>query len=148
MIYDVNTIANYIVNYSIDNSNPVSNLKLQKLLYYVQANFLVNKNTPCFGEDITHWRHGPVVVNVYSKFKKYFNNNILDKQELTNNQLDNNDILLIEKVINSYSNTSAWEMVAKTHSEAPWIETNNNSTININYIKNYFQNNPEKLLSD
>ena len=28
-------VANYIVNYCIDSGHPVSNLKLQKLLYYV-----------------------------------------------------------------------------------------------------------------
>ena len=57
-IYNALDIARYIINYSIDNSYPVSNLKLQKLLYYVQANFLVNKNKQCFYQEILNWDYG------------------------------------------------------------------------------------------
>lgn len=39
MVYNVKDIAAYIVDYSIENGCPVSNLKLQKILYYVQAYF-------------------------------------------------------------------------------------------------------------
>ncbi len=47
-MYKAMDIAQYVVNYSIEKDNPVSNLKLQKLLYYIQDAFLVEKGEPCF----------------------------------------------------------------------------------------------------
>ena len=48
IMYKAMDIAQYVVNYSIEKDNPVSNLKLQKLLYYIQDAFLVEKGEPCF----------------------------------------------------------------------------------------------------
>jgi len=49
----------------------VSNLKLQKILYFIQAEFLVVKGIPCFEEEIIAWGFGPVVLEVYHEYKVY-----------------------------------------------------------------------------
>ena len=50
--YNVLDIAEYIINYAIKNGYAISNLKLQKILYFVQAQFLVSLNVPCFSAPI------------------------------------------------------------------------------------------------
>ena len=144
MVYDVRKVASHIIDYSIKNECPVSNLKLQKLLYYVQAYFLVLENQPCFKEKIEHWRHGPVVREVYSEYKMYFDDKITKSKEVSN--LKDKDIILINKVVDSYKNYGPWEMVKKTHAEDPWVNTNSDEIIDINEIRNYFDKNKSSIL--
>lgn len=49
----------------------MGNLKLQKLLYFVQAYFLIKKGTPCFSDKIYAWDSGPTIPTVYRYFRKY-----------------------------------------------------------------------------
>ncbi len=146
--YNVVDIARYIINYSNDNNFPITNLKLQKLLYYVQANFLIDRNKPCFAQDIVHWRHGPVVTEAYSEFRKYFNDNISDRQKIDIDLIEYNDRDLIERVVKAYKDITPWDMVAKTHEETPWNNTERNEIMKNNDIKNYFQKNKNRLLSN
>ena len=66
-MYAAVDIANYVVNYVKDHGEHISNLKLQKILYYIQAAFLCEKGKGCFSDPIMCWRHGPVVQSVYNK---------------------------------------------------------------------------------
>lgn len=46
--YPVRDVSHYIIVYSNERDYGVSNLKLQKLLYFVQAFFLINDFPPMF----------------------------------------------------------------------------------------------------
>ena len=76
--YDVLDVAHYIITYSNEKNYGISNLKLQKLLYFVQAHFLLNqpKHKPCFDEPIQAWDIGPVIVKVYLQYKQYGSSDI------------------------------------------------------------------------
>ena len=76
MPYNVLGVCRHIVNYSNKKNYNISNLKLQKLLYFVQAYFLAKKNRPCFNEEIQAWAFGPVVPEAYQEFKQYGGCNI------------------------------------------------------------------------
>lgn len=147
-MYNVLDVSKYIVNKSIEIDKPINNLKLQKVLYYVQAIFLTNKNKPCFVQDIVHWRHGPVVVESYSAFRKYFNDNINSKQDINTNLIEDSDRELIEYVVEAYKNMDAWDMVAKTLEEDPWLNTERNEIISNYNIKKYFSKNKNRILSE
>ncbi|MDB6118895.1 MAG: putative prophage protein, partial [Verrucomicrobiaceae bacterium] len=54
----------------------ISNLKLQKLLYYAQGFHLALTGAPLFEEDIQAWVHGPVVREVWQAFNQYGANGI------------------------------------------------------------------------
>lgn len=144
MEYRAKDIAAYIVNYSIDNGNCVSNLKLQKLLYYVQAYFAVKRKKRCFIEDFEHWRHGPVIPEIYSEYKAYFNEDITDYQDYE--RINSKDKNLIDKVIEAYSSYSAWGMVRKTHKEDPWINSDDSDIIEWDEIYNYYKDNESEVL--
>lgn len=71
MSYDVLDISRYIIGYSNIKDYEISNLKLQKILYFVQAYFLIQRGLPCFKEKIEAWDFGPVVPVAYKEFKKF-----------------------------------------------------------------------------
>lgn len=105
----------------LEAGDTISNLKMQKLLYYAQGHFLATYQKPLFNEKIEAWKYGPVVKKVYDRFKKY-GNLAIDFKELVNfnSELYSEEHLdTLPFVFNRY-NISAKELVDKTHSEAPW----------------------------
>lgn len=54
-MYDALEVSQYIIDYCREKKYCMSNLKLQKVLYYVQAEFLVVTNKPCFKDKIEAW---------------------------------------------------------------------------------------------
>lgn len=66
--YNYKTICNYIIGYCQVNDNAITNLQLQKILYYVQGYFLKNYGYPAFDAEIEAWQYGPVVPEAYYDF--------------------------------------------------------------------------------
>ena len=54
-----------------DSGDSISNLKLQKLVYYAQGLHLACFDRPLFNEDIQAWAHGPVIPELYYKYREY-----------------------------------------------------------------------------
>ncbi len=52
-----------------DAGDLMSNLKLQKLMYYAQGFSLALCNKPLFPERIEAWIHGPVISALYHEYK-------------------------------------------------------------------------------
>jgi uncharacterized phage-associated protein len=61
----------FLAQVSEDAGDLISNLKLQKLLYYAQGFHLALYDEPLFPEAIEAWTHGPVVPDLYRHYKKY-----------------------------------------------------------------------------
>lgn len=116
----------------------ISNLKLQKLLYYAQGSFLAIKDQLLFGDDLLAWEHGPVVSEVYQKYKKYRSDGIPFEEEYKNNIVKEDEDLLKE-VYRVFGKYSAWGLREMTHNETPWKETKRNDVISTDSIKNYFK---------
>ena len=81
-LYSAKTVAKWFLYYNqaaIDSEDAdlISNLKLQKLLYYAQGCYLAIKGKPLFFEKILAWAHGPVVNEVYQEYKHYHSNGII-----------------------------------------------------------------------
>ena len=53
------------------NECQVTNLKLQKTLYYVQGYYLYRFGKPLFDDEIVNWAYGPVVPEAYFEFCSY-----------------------------------------------------------------------------
>ena len=71
--YNVLDVSRYVINYSNEKDYGISNLKLQKILYFIQAYFLIStpNGMPCFREKIEAWDFGPVVPEAYREYKQY-----------------------------------------------------------------------------
>ena len=64
-------VANYFLWLANDIGSFVSNLKLQKLVYYAQAWHLALYDCPLFDEDFQAWIHGPVIPELFEKYQHF-----------------------------------------------------------------------------
>lgn len=117
----------------------ISNLKLQKLLYYAQGVHLALHDTPLFGENIEAWAHGPVVPEVYRKYKTYGDNPIRlqDTDEVVNFSKIEQEVL--DEVYQVYGQFSAWKLREMTHDEAPWKNSPQGYVITPKIMKDHFK---------
>ena len=118
--------------YILQNFGDMSHLKLQKLLYYVQAYHLAYFKIPLIDDDFEAWVHGPVSRKVFDLLKdksllyvdlKYraegddLSPTVQIQSGLTKEQLD-----WVNYVLGEFSTLSGPELESLTHSEAPWID--------------------------
>ena len=106
--------AESLINLSHEKANPISNLKLQKLLYYAQAWHLVLLDDALFDDEIEAWVHGPVVPCVFRKFRDA-RWSILPKTESPVIERAH-----LEEVWRVYGKFEAWRLERLSHSESPW----------------------------
>jgi uncharacterized phage-associated protein len=98
----------------------VSNLKLQKLLYYTEAWHLAFGGNQLFDDAIEAWVHGPVVPRVFREYRKYRWSAV---EELAVAPVDDEDVRAhIRMVLDAYGNLGATDLERLTHSELPWRE--------------------------
>ena len=141
-MYSALTVAGYIIKRCGDICSPVSNLKLQKLLYFVQAEFLVGTGEACFPEDIEAWDFGPVVPVVYHKYKVYGSANIPYTSRGRRISVAGKNMERMNGIIDECSKYSASQLVEITHHQAPWVDAYNpyqRNVITKDSIKLYFQ---------
>lgn len=119
----------------------ISNLKLQKLLYYAQGCVLALTGKPLFGDDICAWEHGPVVPVVYHHYKANGSSGIVFDEPYDENAIDVKAREILEAVYNEFAQYSAWKLRNMTHSETPWQVTAKNEVIPLDTIKSYFEEN-------
>ena len=115
-IYDAKDVAKYFIYLGSqqvvgDNEERegVTNLKLQKLLYLAQAYFLAKMGRPIFANTIEAWEFGPVVPDVYHKFKKNGSDPIFiekDKTEILPDDKEN-----LRKVWDAFGGYSASKLI-------------------------------------
>lgn len=98
----------------------VSNLKLQKLIYYAQAFHLAIFDKPFFDEDFEAWTHGPVCPNIYHHYKQYGASPIQIDSEIEIDQFSQDQLELLEEIYDVFGQFSAWKLRNMTHEEAPW----------------------------
>lgn len=158
-MYNVLDICRYIINYSDDKGYGISNLKLQKVLYFIQAYFVsyTEKKEPCFDAKIEAWEFGPVVPAAYHEYKQYGSNdipridmvlqinfdNILKSRMVPfdDSIISNADKEIIDGLIEKFADYSATTLVSITHNQSPWINAYNkgkNSIISIESIREYY----------
>ena len=121
MAYSALTIARYFLSLADENSGDlISNLKLQKLLYYAQGFSVALRgiNNPLFEEDIYAWKHGPVVKPVYQFYSRYKSDALpIGKAP---NGLDPKDVKFLDEMYRVFGKFSAWKLREMTHRESPW----------------------------
>jgi addiction module HigA family antidote len=123
-----------------DEFEPLTKLKLQKLLYYAQGFFAKEKGRMLFGENILAWENGPVVKEVYDVFKTIDGREIpFDVIKRVN--MDSSIERVLELVYEKLGQYSAWKLRNMTHNETPWKTTPRNNVIPWIVIKQYFDDN-------
>lgn len=140
MAYKAIDIANFIVKKSLEYKKPLTNLKLQKILYYLQAQFLVETSGVLFSDSIQKWKLGPVVPAVYHEFKSFGSAPIktlseqfvIDKDEdgkikvrlnkFDEQRIEESDQQKITETLVELDEYGAFELVDRTHAQSLWSD--------------------------
>ncbi len=68
--YDARAIANNMLDHADEHNIYITNLKLQKLLYFVHGRFMSSTGNPLVRGNFEAWQYGPVHPLVYQGFKE------------------------------------------------------------------------------
>jgi len=125
-------VAWYVVDYVKQIEEEITNLQLQKIIYYIQETFVKKKGVPLFYTPIEAWKLGPVVREVYNYYKGFANHSISDTgtplENFTEDETDG-----MNEVVKRLINIDKWDLVDRTHGvgrkdgvETPWQRTYQN----------------------
>ncbi len=112
-MYNAIDLAKYIVTRCLKQENPISNLQLQKILYYIQKDF-IKRDDLAFSEAIEAWQFGPVVPIVYYYFCAYGAMPITENYEIF---IEDKDVVYINSIIDEKSVMDPWDLVSDTHKQ-------------------------------
>ena len=123
--YTARDVAEYFLRQTDEESGDlISNLKLQKLVYYAQCLHLAIFEKPLFDDEIVAWMHGPVVVDLYHDYKE-FGGSAIVLNDLQPSNLDEKTKEFLDEVYKALGQYSAWKLRDMTHKETPWINADN-----------------------
>lgn len=130
----------FLAHISEDEGDLISNLKLQKLLYYAQGFHLALYDTALFPERIEAWMHGPVVPDLYHEYKKYGGGALPLPKGVDFSIYNEQTRDLLDEVSSVFGQFSAWKLANMTHDEPPWKEAApNKSEITHEALTAYFK---------
>lgn len=111
MWYSALEIARYIITSCLYKNKPISNLKLQKVLYFVWVEFYKNTGRMLFRDNICAWQMGPVVPVVYYEYCFYAGSPICQSYA---SEIDETDKEILNPIISDYIPVPANVLVNRT----------------------------------
>ena len=115
MLYNASDIAKYIISYCSSKNMPISNLKLQKVLYFTWVDYYRETGTALFLDDICAWQLGPVVPDVYYDYCSYGGRPSYLTYNGIEDEISERDEAILNKIIERYLDTPASTLVNRTH---------------------------------
>lgn len=155
-------LADYIIMKANELNKPVSNLMLQKVMYFLNADYLIHSGKSLIeDEKFERWDYGPVLRTVYfeyssnhaSPIKSYMkhinihrdnNNNIVDidvSEGLDTNSLNEEEKEFINNHINEFLIFNPFDLVNESHKETQWKELPNNGEYSNDETLKYYRGN-------
>jgi uncharacterized phage-associated protein len=129
---DIKKIDSHVLaEYILQKWGNMSHLKLQKMLFYIEAYHLAYFDNSIIDDNFQAWVHGPVSRKIYDSLKDksilhaelgYLKNtsssnpNDILKKTLTKDQID-----FINETVDELNKFSATQLENMTHSEEPWL---------------------------
>jgi len=124
-------VANYILDYADENGISVTNLGLQKIIYFCHVWFLVTTKKPLIKHNFEAWEFGPVLPYLYRFFKDFGEKKIttratkLDpntgKKVIAIINMNKGEEILLKSIVSFYSRLSVNQLVEQSHvSGGPW----------------------------
>lgn len=119
-IYAALDVAKYVINKCTIEKHPISNLQLQKILYFLQKKYLVDKGRRLFEDDIEAWQFGPVVPEVYYQYCGFGSMAITMNYQI---DMDTQDVIELDTIIEEKREKNPWDLVEETHKVGKaWFE--------------------------
>ncbi len=98
-----------------------SPMKLQKLCYYAQG-YALAEGKLLFSEDFEAWQHGPVVYDLYDKYRGYKWHQISEEV----GESDTSVLEFITDIVSAYGRYDGAALSTMCHRESPWLEARGN----------------------
>lgn len=128
---DGREVANYILDYADDHGIEMTNLKLQKIVYFCHAWYMVTRGKPLIRHNFEAWEFGPVLPYLYQIFKAFEHQKITDRaykldvmtgqRLLAKIDLDEVEEETLRNIVSFYSRLSASQLVDQSHIYGgPW----------------------------
>lgn len=95
-------------------------MKMHKLMYFLQRESLMYKNRPLFGGTFYGWKYGPVLKEVRSA---YMTGTFLTKGFGT---VSDETRTLVKSVLERYGSLSSWKLSSLSHEEFSWRKARKN----------------------
>lgn len=137
--------ASDAANFFIDaaqrcDAEPMTNLRLQKLMYFAQAWSIVRNGCPLFDEELRAWELGPVVPSVYQKYKICGGNPIADADDAFDYSVfTEEELSVLTDVFVQYGKFTTAQLVNLCHRPGePWEKTARNGVITKACMKDAF----------
>jgi uncharacterized phage-associated protein len=119
-------IADYFIALSNETGSLITNLKLQKLVYYVQSWHLALYKEPWFDGEFQAWIHGPVLPELYTEYK-HFKWHPIEREDLAveylyefEAEIGEDKTEFIHEIVDEYFGMDGYELERLTHLEDPW----------------------------
>jgi len=148
MTYTALQIGNELIRCGNAKSQPLTNLQIQKLIYFAHGWHLVLAGSPLIEESFEAWRYGPVVPELYHVFKTYGSSAIpVDHLfcHATPQVMDTSIVALLDRILEVYGKFTPGQLVEISHDpEGPWVRVYHDSSptqrpiIPNSEIKSYF----------
>lgn len=130
---DAKAFANLLLDWADGIGASVSPMKIQKLVYYCHADFLVATGAPLIAQDFEAWEYGPVIPSLFQEFKQFGANAISSRAKRFDPITAMNEVAptleltdlpqLVRESFNLYINLSASTLSKMSHvSDGPWNE--------------------------
>jgi uncharacterized phage-associated protein len=126
--YSIPTTAQIIANYFLWLSNEsgsfLSNLKLQKLLYYAQGWHLGLGKGRLFKDQMQAWVHGPTIPSIYGRYKKFSYQPIAEN--VGKPELPPKTEQFLKGFAKVFFPLDAFYLELATHKESAWLNARGN----------------------
>ncbi|HEX4335778.1 MAG TPA: type II toxin-antitoxin system antitoxin SocA domain-containing protein [Polyangiaceae bacterium] len=123
----IDDVCDYVIARTIAGDAELNLLKLQKLLYYVQAWHLAFHGEPLFAGRFQAWVHGPVNREIYVRFKgtKSLYSDVTEADVRPDfdaeRTLQPSARSHIDSVLETYAQYTGTQLEEMTHREHPWL---------------------------
>ncbi len=138
-------VASYFLAVQDVEEGDITNLKLQKLCSYAQAVCLMLLDRPLFNEYIQAWKHGPVIPELYEKYKSLGKTILPTDNALSEHYakqpFDDEEKFILEFTNAHYGAVAAWDLREMSHTDFN-ANFGSNQVIDESSIRESFSNNP------
>ena len=124
IVYDAIDVCSFVLEHA---KQPVTHLKLHKMLYFIQGNYFKNSEEPLFHDDLSAWTYGPVVPDLYRQISviigKGNDEDLRGKFLIMKSNINNNSEVSewLKSIITSLDAFTPTQLVEYSHAEGtPW----------------------------
>jgi uncharacterized phage-associated protein len=136
MAYDVRAIANLVLERAEQSGRPVTNITINKIVYFLHAWYLAKTGRPLVSAKIEAWDYGPVFRELYQQFKRFGDQRIgarairrnasTTEKEICAANLPQGDLEFLEPLIQRHLKMSTSKLIELSHvAGGPWDQVYN-----------------------